>query len=123
MIGSEKKRARDRERMKRIRAETASRLSEMTWRDIESAPMDGTTVLLYCPQGDGSPESTYRVTAGFWDTGEGYIKEHRDIDGRYLGQDEQEPYEWWLTLDGGFSYDTMMPTHWMPMPDPMNTRR
>lgn len=121
-MATERKKQQDRERMQRIRAETASRLFDASWREIESAPMDGTTVLLYCPKGDGSTGSTYRVTAGFWDTGEGYIKEHRDLDGRYLGQDEQEPWEWWLTLDGGFSEETMMPTHWMPMPSPPSSK-
>jgi len=88
------------------------------WRPIESAPKDGTVVLLYCPQGDGSPGSTYRVTVGNWESDPGGITEHRDLEGRYLGQDESDGWEGWMSWDGGFSEDTMMPTHWRPLPAP-----
>ena len=86
------------------------------WRSMDSAPKDGTVVLLYCPQGDGNPGSTQRITAGSWASYEGGTTEHRDMDGRWTGQDDSEGWEGWETLDGGFSEDTMMPTRWMPLP-------
>lgn len=88
------------------------------WLPIESAPKDTTVVILYCPKGDGNPGATFRVTAGYWDSDDGGIFEHRDIDGCWVGQDEREPWEGWISLDGGFSEDTMMPTHWQPLPNP-----
>ncbi|MCA0276314.1 MAG: hypothetical protein LCH86_09935 [Proteobacteria bacterium] len=72
------------------------------WQPIETAPKDGTVVILYCPQGDGNPGSTYRVTVGNW----------------WSSQDDQEPWEGWVSWDGGFSEDTMMPTLWQPLPAP-----
>lgn len=92
--------------------------AEGRWRDISTAPKDGTVVLLFCPKGDGSPGCTYRVTAGNWEIDPGGITEHRDLEGRYISQDEREGWEGWISWDGGFSEDTMMPTHWMPLPSP-----
>lgn len=90
----------------------------MTWQAIETAPKDGTTVLLYCPQGDGSPGSTHRVTVGEWCSDPGGTTEYRDAQGRYIGQDDRDGFEGWVSWDGGFSEDTMMPTHWQPLPPP-----
>ena len=88
------------------------------WRPIETAPKDGTTVLLFCPQGDGSPGATFRVTAGHWCSDPGGTTEYRDAQGRYIGQDDRDGFEGWLSWDGGFSEDTMMPTMWQPLPLP-----
>jgi hypothetical protein len=82
------------------------------WRDIESAPKDGTLILLYGDTPDGP-----RVTAGNW-----LAPEHGD----YLGDcggvcrcpeydDPPEPF-WWDT-DGGFT-DEWPPLGWQPFPSP-----
>lgn len=82
------------------------------WRDIESAPKDGTLILLYGDTPDGP-----RVTAGNW-----LAPEHGD----YLGDcggvcrcpeydDPPEPL-WWDT-DGGFT-DEWPPLGWQPFPSP-----
>ena len=94
----------------------AAMVERTTWRPIETAPKDGTCVLLFCQQGDGSLGSTYRKTFGHWWVDEGGIWERRDLDGRWIGQDECDGFEGWMSWDGGFSEDTMMPTHWMPLP-------
>jgi hypothetical protein len=88
------------------------------WRLIESAPKDGTVVLLFCPRGDGSEGSTYRLTCGHWDEEPGGTTEYRDADGRYIGQDDRDAWAGWISFDGGFSEETMLPTHWKPLPPP-----
>jgi len=77
-------------------------MADMEWMPIESAPKDGTYVLI----ADDS-----HVTVG---------KYHEDK-GEHLVAAEQpywEPYDWsywdrWQTDDSWF-----LPTHWMPLPAP-----
>ena len=65
------------------------------WLPIESAPMDGTLVIL--ARGD-------RVTVGHWVD----FEEVEDIDESY-----------WHSWDGGFLNDPeYAATHWMPLPEP-----
>lgn len=82
------------------------------WRDIESAPKDGTLILLYGDTPDGP-----RVTAGNW-----LAPEHGDYLGDCGGEcrcpeygDPPEPL-WWDT-DGGFT-DEWPPLGWQPLPSP-----
>jgi len=106
------------ERELALRAENERLRTALEWKPIETAPRDGSDIILYCPQGDGNPGSTYRVTVGRWEEDYGGVQEFRDIDGNWIGQKEDEGFVGWLSWDGGFSEDTMMPTHWMPLPEP-----
>lgn len=78
----------------------------MSWQPIETAPKDGTNIILSNGQS---------VAQGWWMDEPGYIREHRDEDGRYLGQDESDGYQGWMDCDGGMLPD---PTHWQPLPPP-----
>lgn len=86
------------------------------WLPIETAPKDGTHVLLYAPASEYKGEPTAaRLTYGYW-----LVEEH----GAYLGDcggecrcpeydDPPEPY--WFSDDGGFTKEDP-PTRWMPLP-------
>jgi len=61
------------------------------WQPIETAPKDGTCVLLLCPHGQ---------YVSWWDT---------------------EPIEWWMVSDNKFEPRPIRgaaPTHWQPLPAP-----
>jgi len=62
------------------------------WRPIETAPKDGTFLLLFDPHNDRT------ITVGFWST-------------QGLGP------EWarWVSIPGAFG---RKPTHWLPLPPP-----
>lgn len=76
------------------------------WKPIETAPKDGTDILL---------SNGEVVAEGHWLVIEGGIFEHRDMDGRWIGQDERDDYEDWIDWAGGM---LPSPTHWMPLPPP-----
>jgi len=59
------------------------------WRDISTAPQDGTNILLYFPR----LGSTMGVTFGWWN-------------------DDVDAWQDWST---DFPFDG--PTHWMPLPE------
>lgn len=65
------------------------------WQPIETAPKDGTFILLL---GDSGYISTpHRIEVGRW------ITNYRD---------------WWVTIDGSaFTDGGVEPTHWMPLPN------
>jgi len=97
----------------RLRAEVAGK-----WLPIESAPKDGTPVLLYAPICDyQGVRCDARVTFGYWSA-----PEHGELIGDCGGvcrcleyADAPEPY--WYSEDGGF-LEELPPTHWMPLPTP-----
>jgi hypothetical protein len=62
---------------------------EAGWRPIETAPKDGTTVILYCAQ----PKVRYRLTVAKW----------------------VATWKAWQSQPGAW---TVSPTHWMPLPAP-----
>jgi hypothetical protein len=67
------------------------------WKPIESAPKDGTLILLYCP--DDEPCI---------------------VVGNYY-RDEEMDGEWWLYADELLTDacpEGAKPTHWMPLPPP-----
>ena len=70
------------------------------WRDIETAPQDGTRVIL--------AEAEKVFHGGFVGV---QFKEHRDADGNYLDQTDADAY--WLNFEDG---DVCHPTHWKPEP-------
>ena len=66
------------------------------WKTIDSAPKDGTSILLWCPYAD---KSGTIVVGEFW-------------------------VRAWASSDWKIDYSTMVildapdPTHWMPLPEP-----
>lgn len=89
----------------------AATLEGEAWLPIESAPKDGTDILLYAPScfwldapSVGQTTSTIpeRITCGGWQDGYG------DLEGG------------WCSWDGGFT-EKHPPTHWRPMPSGPST--
>lgn len=74
------------------------------WLPIETAPKDGTHIIL---------SNGATVAEGWWEYQEPYIREKRDIDGRYIDQEESDGFDGWLDCQGGMQPD---PTQWMPLP-------
>ena len=88
------------------------------WRDIESAPKDGTWLLLLIP--DGIEERSYEIkdapsiTIGRWGPQDMKSAAWYSVEGYY---------EFWdyggYTGAGTSDYQcTVQPTHWMPLPAP-----
>ena len=77
------------------------------WQPIETAPRDGTSVLLWglvAGEISGPDKETGFAGEGEW------------AEGTHYKPDE----DWWL-LSGGDCYSTWCkPTHWMPLPEPPN---
>ena len=74
------------------------------WRPIETAPRDGSEILL---------TNGEVVHEGHWVHDEGGTTEYRDLDGRYVGQHDSDGYIGWIDWGGGMVPE---PTHWMPLP-------
>jgi hypothetical protein len=82
------------------------RLRMMEWQPIETAPKDGTVVLLFCP----ASWDTNGVRVAFW-----YPGEVNPPDGAPDGD------AGWYDDETGSHPMTLHyeePTHWMPIPDP-----
>ena len=76
------------------------------WQPIETAPRDGTAILLFIPDGYTLCGLTDGVVIGHWSAAD-------------LPADAPEHDDNWYQLnqDGGFPCD-ILPTHWMPLPEP-----
>ena len=82
----------------------------MTWQPIETAPKDGTQVML---------TNGISVAHGNWLHAEPFIREIRDLEGRYIDQDESDGYDGWIDFIGGMMPE---PTLWMPLPTPPESK-
>ena len=91
------------------------------WRDISSAPKDGTIILLYCPQGVdrlyASPEAAKHYCLGFYgDSGSIYANECW-----WSVESREEIWGYGSEMTGPMSETeclSVAPTHWMPLPTP-----
>jgi hypothetical protein len=95
--------------IERLRAGLAAAIKQRdeatAWRLIETAPMNGTVVMLY---GHG------RVTVGSWVAVVEYSMSPESLSG--IGDDHpKDESAFWESHDGGFT-EEHPPTHWMPLP-------
>lgn len=79
----------------------------MEWQPIETAPRDGTTILIYMPEA-----SRLKVREACWAT-------------PWEGAPDEQCY--WMTPHGpagrGYTILPMAVTHWMPLPEPPSNAR
>lgn len=73
------------------------------WLPIETAPKDRP---IFLSNGE-------TVAQGEWLSQPAYIREHRDLEGHYIDQDEFDGFDGWIDYAGGMLPE---PTHWMPLP-------
>ena len=87
----------------------------MKWQPIETAPRDGTPLLLWCPgmcswnRKDGMPD----LVVGLW-----WVDPYssRDLGAWYSDVgDVDQGYE---STGAYFEHESLRPTHWMPLPPP-----
>lgn len=76
------------------------RLTSRTWFPIETAPKDGTQVLLLVPNWGKPDQGTHCVVAQWSDDTDDECK--------------------WVRDPGDEFSNTWPPTHWMPLPEPPN---
>lgn len=77
---------------------------ETTWRPIDTAPKDGSSVLLFGPmKGEIGPKSQPLIMVGEWHKSSGYLRAG-EKDGEWLAS-TPNPYP-----------AEIFPTHWMLLP-------
>lgn len=84
----------------------------MKWQLIETAPRDGTEIILFGP----APEEP-RVTVGHWATEEECQIDVGDCGGPCHCREYDYVDPIWISWDGGFCAPWPC-THWMPLPEP-----
>jgi len=81
----------------------------MDWLPIETAPKDGTEILLY--RGDGG------VLLGRWIAPDAFLTES-ELSALVLGGVDTDEEDWFgADFVSGYRFDEP-PTHWMPLPAP-----
>jgi hypothetical protein len=88
------------------------------WRTIESAPKDGTDIILgSTPQEfEGKPVPA-RVTIGHWTTDDECAIQIGGCGGECRCPEYEYHDPFWMSWDGGFTVENPA-THWMPLPAP-----
>ena len=84
------------------------------WRDISTAPRDGTKILGFEPDGLHGP--TYAVI--YWYTQEPFPGYEPAENGLFRQVFYGEAYSWWEGAD----YSPFNATHWMPLPEPPESK-
>lgn len=86
------------------------------WLPIETAPKDGTDILLGAPSQtfEGKPTAP-RVTIGHWTTEEECRVHMGDCGGECRCPEYEEGEPSWISWDGGFTAENPA-THWQPLP-------
>ena len=74
-------------------------MCECQWKNIESAPRDGTKILVYTVQGDVELSEFYE----FW------YDRYEEVESGLYRKIREKSYEGW---------NSNPPTHWMPLPPP-----
>ena|SRR5258706_14716709 len=92
------------------------------WQPIETAPKDGTTIMLYAP--DSVKYSSKGVYVGYWEHTESYTP----AGARYYSRGklvsevkEAKTYTTKRWSTSGYYSGDFKPTHWMPFPHPPQT--
>jgi hypothetical protein len=80
----------------------------VTWQPIETAPKDGTKIILYHEKWETFPIASWEWGEGPDEDGTGGWCAWHTVDDRFPGAED------------GIIYpsENYMPTHWMPLPEP-----
>ena len=78
----------------------------MDWQPIETAPKDGTKVLVYVPSDSIYPTAAQYVSPEYFE------REYGDRDYMEAG------WRWAFGYPSDFHEEVVEPTHWMPLPPP-----